>query len=184
MNFLTFSKRAKLINIENFYSFIQKAKTAFIPPANGHRYTISYNLGKFSKVSIEQIVNDMKKGKIFPLVVKKGNFNTEGNIVTLGLPYIHHFNFLPFSENETKVRKITQDGFWLEALPKHIFQGSVYHRIQQTDKGIFYSVDGYGIPNESYFSYFTNTAFIKLGSWDFFIKMNVLKAVRKLEEQA
>lgn len=70
--------------------------------------------------------------------------------MTLGLPYIHRLTFLPFSENEVKVKKIAKDGILLEAFPKHIFQGIVFHKIERCKNELFYVIEVQHIPNEPY----------------------------------
>lgn len=167
---------------ENLTRLVQKGKQTFLPNGTGHYYKVSYSLGKFTSISLIQIINEMKAGKIFPLVIKEGSFNREGAVATLGVPYYHRLKFLPFCENNVRVKKINHNGILLEAVPKHIFQGVVFHKIRKNQNQFFYELEGKGIPNESYFSYFANTAFIKLGFMKLFVKMNVESAVKKLEK--
>lgn len=169
----------KALDITNISQFSKpQGKPLFINDT-GHSYKVSYNLGRFSKVTAEQVVNEMKTGRIFPLTVIRGTFSSPGNRVVLGLPYIHHLTFLPYAENEVQVKKVTKDGVFFEALPNHIFQGTVFHKIQKCKDELFYIVEGQGIPNESYWKYYVNLGFAKL--WPFFIKMNVLSTIKKLD---
>lgn len=170
-----------MINTDNISKHLKKQSKAFLPEASGHAYKVSYNLGKFSKVSVQEVVEEMKAGRIFPLSIIKGTFDLPGNKVTLGLPYIHRLTFLPFSKNEVKVKKITKDGILLEALPKHIFQGTVYHKIERCKNELFYVIEVQHTPTEPYFNRLVSVGFAKLQLWQFFIKMNVVNAVRQLE---
>lgn len=155
------------------------------PPAattdDGHEYSIRFCLGKFTHVTAKKIIDEMKAGKIFPLVVKQGTFQSEGNVVTLAVPYIHRIKLLPFMENDVLVKAAAEEEILLEALPKHIFQGTVLHKIYRSGNNLIYQVEGKGVPNESSFSRLSNDAFIKLRLWEFFIRLNVVGAVEKLE---
>lgn len=171
-----------MTTFEKLSQFIQTIKDKLFPNDPGHRYKVSCCLGKFSHVTKKLLVDQLKTGKIFPLKIIKGDFNLEGNIVSLGLPCIHHLKFLPFSENEVRVKQITEDGVLLEAFPKHIFQGTAFHKIEQYENKFFYIIEGRGIPKESWLSRIINALFIKLRIWNFFIRLNVVKTIIKLEQ--
>lgn len=173
-----------MISREGLPALVQSRSVAVLPiPDLGHSYTVSYCLGEFSKVTPELLLDKIKAGQIFPLVIRKGNFLSEGQQATLCLPHIHGLKFVPFSENEVRVKKITKNGVELEALPNHVFEGTVFHKIEKCGSKVLYIIQGRGTPQESFLSRFFNEAFVKLHLWELFIKVKMIKEIADLESQ-
>ena len=147
----------------------------------GHEYHIQHSLGKFSNLKPENLMTDLKRGKVFPLVILKGDLASVGNKAMLRIPILSSFR-CALLENKVEVISQTDTAIRLKACAKHIFRGgTVEMRIERVEDELVYFIDGYGHEKETFFRYHLNLLFVHLGLWQLCIKKNVIPYAKQQE---
>jgi hypothetical protein len=149
----------------------------------GHTYHVSCSLGTFSYLNADRLIIEIKAGRIFPMAVLEGKMENVNDNVILGLPLLHRVKFLPFRKNAAAVIETSSNHVHLQALPHHIFQGTVIHKIEQRGHELVYVLEGHGPDNESWLAKTANNLFIALHTWEALIKARVIPAARKLDDK-
>lgn len=148
----------------------------------GHEYHIQKSLGRFVHLQPQQLMTDIKLGKVFPLVIFEGTLATVGEKAKLGVPFLTCLRCIPLFENEVEVIEETHVAIRLRACANHIFRGGTVDMWLENRNGeLIYHIDGYGYDNEGCIRHFCNLLFAKLGLWHLFIRKNVTPYAKRLE---